>query len=121
MLLAHPDGAHGRKALAALDFYAHADLFMTPTAELADVVLPTASCFEREALKIGFEISEAAQSRVQLRSAVVLPRGQARPDTDIVFGLAARSLCGRQVLAGDRCCSRRRQEHVPAPAHRSCR
>ena len=42
MLLAHADGRHGRKALQALDFYAHLDLFMNPTAELADVVLPVA-------------------------------------------------------------------------------
>ena len=43
MLLALADGGHGRQALAALDFFAHADLFMTPTAALADVVLPVAS------------------------------------------------------------------------------
>jgi anaerobic selenocysteine-containing dehydrogenase len=96
MLLAHADGGHGRKALAALEFYAHADLFMTPTAELADVVLPVASCFEREALKIGFEISPEAQSLIQLRQAVVAPPGEARPDTDIVFDLAR-----RLGLAGD--------------------
>src|SRR5262249_61107360 len=40
MLLAHADPARGRAALSALDFYAHADLFMTPTAALADIVLP---------------------------------------------------------------------------------
>jgi anaerobic selenocysteine-containing dehydrogenase len=34
-------------ALKALEFFAHADLFMTPTAELADIVLPVASSFER--------------------------------------------------------------------------
>jgi anaerobic selenocysteine-containing dehydrogenase len=96
MLLAHADGGHGRKALAALEFYAHADLFMIPTAELADVVLPVASCFEREALKIGFEISPEAQSLIQLRQAVVAPPGEARPDTDIVFDLAR-----RLGLAGD--------------------
>jgi anaerobic selenocysteine-containing dehydrogenase len=90
MLLAHADSGLGRKALAALDFYAHADLFMTPTAALADVVLPAASCFEREALKIGFEIDEKAQAHVQLRRAVVPPPGEARSDTDIVFGLAQR-------------------------------
>ena len=40
MLMAHADGGHGRTALAALElFYAHADLFIIPTAELADVVL----------------------------------------------------------------------------------
>jgi anaerobic selenocysteine-containing dehydrogenase len=48
---------------------AHADLFMNPTADMADVVLPVASAFEREGLKIGFEISAQAQSLVQLREA----------------------------------------------------
>jgi anaerobic selenocysteine-containing dehydrogenase len=50
LLLAFSDPVKGRRALSALDFYAHADLFMNPTAELADIVLPVASCFEREAL-----------------------------------------------------------------------
>src|SRR5262249_58513867 len=62
MLLAQGDPVRGRAALAALDFYAHADLFMNPTAALADIVLPVASCFERDALKVGFEVSEEAQS-----------------------------------------------------------
>src|SRR6267154_1042066 len=88
LLLAQGDPVRGRAALAALDFYAHADLFMTPTAALADIVLPVASCFEREALKIGFEISEAAQSHLQLRQAIVAPPGQARSDTDFIFDLA---------------------------------
>src|SRR6266851_4467390 len=84
-----------------LDFYAHADLFMTPTAALADIVLPVASCFEREALKIGFEISAEAQSRVQLRQAIVAPPGEARSDTDVVFGLAARLGLGEHFWNGD--------------------
>src|SRR5262249_16285722 len=75
MLMAHADGRHGREALKALDFYAHADLFMNPTAELADVVLPVASAFEREGLKLGFEISQEAQSLIQLRPAIVAPGG----------------------------------------------
>jgi anaerobic selenocysteine-containing dehydrogenase len=90
MLLAHADGRYGREALRALDFYAHADLFMNPTAELADVVLPVASAFEREGLKIGFEVSHDAQSLIQLRTAVVPPPGEARSDTEIVFDLATR-------------------------------
>jgi anaerobic selenocysteine-containing dehydrogenase len=101
MLLGHADGGHGRKALAALEFYAHADLYMTPTAELADVVLPVASCFERDALKIGFDISPEAQSHVQLRQAIVPPPGQARPDTDIVFDLATRLGLGPLFWNGD--------------------
>ncbi|HEV2300309.1 MAG TPA: molybdopterin-dependent oxidoreductase [Stellaceae bacterium] len=101
ILLAHVDGGHGREALKALDFYAHADLFMNPTAEMADLVLPVASAFEREALKIGFEISEAAQSLVQLRPAVVPPPGEARPDTEIVFDLARRLGLAEQFWGGD--------------------
>ena len=36
LLVAHADGERGREALAALDFHVHADLFMNPSAEMAD-------------------------------------------------------------------------------------
>jgi anaerobic selenocysteine-containing dehydrogenase len=101
LLVAHADGLRGRDALAALDFYVHADLFMNPTAELADVVLPVASAFEREALKVGFEVSADAQSLVQLRKPVVAPRGEARSDTEIVFDLARRLGLGSHFWDGD--------------------
>ncbi len=101
MLLAHADSARGRAALEELEFYAHADLFMTPTAEMADVVLPVASAFEREGLKLGFEVSREAQSHIQLRPAVVPPPGEARPDTGIVFDLALRLGLGEQFWNGD--------------------
>ncbi|HTO65334.1 MAG TPA: molybdopterin-dependent oxidoreductase [Bradyrhizobium sp.] len=101
LLLAHADPAHGRAALASLDFYAHADLFMNPTAALADIVLPVASCFEREALKIGFETDEDAQSLVQLRSKIVPAPDQARPDTEIVFDLATRLGLAKEFWNGD--------------------
>jgi len=101
LLLAQADPVRGRAALSALDFYAHADLFMTPTAALADIVLPIASCFEREALKIGFEIDAEAQSLVQLRQPVVPPPGEARSDTDFVFDLAMRLGLGEHFWHGD--------------------
>ncbi|HEX7973895.1 MAG TPA: molybdopterin-dependent oxidoreductase, partial [Anaerolineales bacterium] len=101
LLLAHAGSLRGREALMALHFYVHADLFMNPTAELADIVLPVASVFERQALKIGFEGSQAAQSWVQLRPAAVEPRGEARSDTEIVFGLATRLGFGEQFWDGD--------------------
>ena len=78
--MAHGDSARGRDALAALDFFVHADMFMNPTAELADIVLPVTSAFEATALRIGFEVSEAAQSLVQLRQPLSAPRGEARSD-----------------------------------------
>src|ERR1700730_4241932 len=101
LLLAQADPIRGREALCALDFYAHADLFMTPTAALADIVLPIASCFEREALKIGFEIDAEAQSLVQLRQSVVPPPGESRPDTDFIFDLAVRLGLGEHFWHGD--------------------
>ncbi len=101
LLLSHADSKRGREALKALDFYVHTDLFMNPTAELADVVLPVASAFEREALKIGFEVSPEAQSLVQLRPRVVEPRGEARSDTEIIFHLAGRLGLGAHFWDGD--------------------
>jgi anaerobic selenocysteine-containing dehydrogenase len=101
LLLNHANGGYGRKAFKALEFFAHADLFMSPMAELADVVFPVAAAFEREALKIGFEISPEAQSLIQFRQAVVPPPGEARPDTAIVFDLAARLGLVDQFWKGD--------------------
>lgn len=101
MLLSQADPLRGRQALAALDFYAHADLFMTPTAALAEVVLPIASCFESEALKIGFEIDVDSRSLVQFRQAVVPPTGEARSDIEYVFGLADRLGLGKEFWKGN--------------------
>ena len=101
ILVAHTDAQRGREALSALDFYAHADMFMNPTAEFADVILPVASPFEREALKIGFDVSPEAQSLVQLRPPVVDPLGESRPDADIVFDLAQRLGLGEHFWDGD--------------------
>jgi anaerobic selenocysteine-containing dehydrogenase len=47
-LLTWPDANRTYAALSALDFLAVTDLFMTPTAELADIVLPAASWVEQD-------------------------------------------------------------------------
>jgi anaerobic selenocysteine-containing dehydrogenase len=101
LVMAHGDSARGRDALSALDFMVHADLFLNPTAEQADVVLPVASAFETEGLRIGFEVSEAAQSLVQLRRPLVPPRGESRSDLQIVFALAPRLGLGEHFWHGD--------------------
>ncbi len=101
LLLAHADARRGREALAALDFYVHADLFMNPTAELADIVLPVTSPFESEALAVGFEVSEQAASLVQLRRPVAARRGEARSDLEIVFALATHLGLGDEFWNGD--------------------
>ena len=36
----------------------HLDLFMNPTAEQADIVLPVTGAFEAEGLNVGFEVSQ---------------------------------------------------------------
>lgn len=101
LLLAHANVSRGRKALAALNFYVHADLFMNPTAEMADVVLPITSAFESEAVKIGFEISPEAQGTVQYRQRVAEPRGEARSDVQVVFEIATRLGLGDYFWDGD--------------------
>ncbi len=101
LVMAHGDSARGRDALTALDFFVHADMFMNPTAELADIVLPVASAFETEGLRIGFEISEAARSLVQLRPPLVAPRGESRSDLQIIFALATHLGLGEHFWHGD--------------------
>jgi anaerobic selenocysteine-containing dehydrogenase len=101
LLLAHADGARGHEALKALEFNVHVDLFMNPSAELADIVLPATSPFEAEGLKVGFEVSEDACSLVQLRLRLVEPRGEARSDIRIVFDLACHMGLGDLFWGGD--------------------
>jgi anaerobic selenocysteine-containing dehydrogenase len=100
-VMAHADSLRGREALRRLDFFVQAELFMTPTAELADLVLPVTTPFEAEALKIGFEYSQEAQSLVQLRQPLVAPRGETRSDLQIIFGLATRLGLGDHFSNGD--------------------
>jgi len=90
LLAAQPDTERATEALRALQFHAHADFFVNATARYADVLLPAATSWEREGLRTGFDVSLAGLKRVQLRPAVVAPRGEARSDTDIVMGLATR-------------------------------
>jgi anaerobic selenocysteine-containing dehydrogenase len=101
MLMAHGDSARGRAALENVDFHVHLDLFMSPTAEQADIVLPVTSPFEAEGLKVGFEISQEAQSLVQLRKPLVPPVGEARPDIEVIFDLATRLGLGEHFFGGD--------------------
>ena len=89
------------EALERLDFYVHADIYLNPTAEFADLVLPVNSAWEREALRIGFEITQDANALVQLRPPVVAARGESRSDGWIVFALAERLGLGDRFWGGD--------------------
>jgi predicted molibdopterin-dependent oxidoreductase YjgC len=79
-----PDREHCEKALKALDFLVVCDLFMTDTAQLADVVLPAAAWGEVDGTQTNTD------RRVQrLRKAVPSP-GDAMPDWWIISELAKR-------------------------------
>lgn len=99
--LTKPDTQHAETALRELDFFVMTELFMTPSAQEADLILPVASCWEREGLQSGFMVSEAAEHWLQLRPAVVAPHGMSRSDNEIIFALAQRLGLGGEFFAGD--------------------
>ena len=101
LLLSHADAARGAEALRHLEFHVQSDLYLTPTAAYADIVLPVASAWEREGLRVGFDLDQDACELVQFRPAVVKPRGEARADIDIVFDLAVRLGLGEHFWHGD--------------------
>jgi formate dehydrogenase major subunit len=80
-IVSDPDTHHIIKALESLEFFVVQDLFMTKTAEYADVILPAISYAEKEGT---FTNTERRVQRI--RKAVTL-EGDMRPDTDILIDL----------------------------------
>ena len=101
LLLSQPGGATARAALERLELLVYADLFLTPTAALADVVLPVSTAWEREGLRVGFGPTQAGESFAQLRRAAIAPIGEARSDTWIACELARRLGLGKELFDGD--------------------
>jgi len=99
--VSQPDSGRNRRALQALEFHVHCDLFMNPTAEMADIVLPANSPWERDSLRVGFEISQEAQELVQLRQRMIEPVGESRSDLEIIFDLACRVGHGTEFFDGN--------------------
>jgi formate dehydrogenase major subunit len=79
-----PNSNKVRKGLAALDFLAVQDIFLTETAEFADVILPASSYFEKTGTYTN------SDRRVQVGREVLPCPGEARPDWDIICDLATR-------------------------------
>jgi anaerobic selenocysteine-containing dehydrogenase len=100
-LVNHADSERGARALSNLRFFVHCDVMMTPTASLADIFLPVNTPWEREALRVGFEGSQAAASLVQFRQAVTQSAGESQSDAFIVFELAKRLGFGDLFWDGD--------------------
>ncbi|MFB6522088.1 molybdopterin-dependent oxidoreductase [Streptomyces sp. NPDC056401] len=101
LVVSQPDSDRTARALGALDFQVHLDLFHNPTSTSADIVLPVNSSYEHEALRFGFEVSHRAQEQVQLRPRMVEPQGESRSDTEFVFDLACRLGMGAEFFGGD--------------------
>jgi formate dehydrogenase major subunit len=82
--LSDPNINKVRKALAALDFLVVQDIFLTETAEFADVILPASSYMEKDGTYTNTD------RRVQLGRKVLDPPGQARVDWEVVQDIANR-------------------------------
>ncbi len=81
-MISDPNLNHVEQALKSLDFLVVQDIFLTETAQLADVVLPAASFAETQGTFTNTE------RRVLLVNKAIEPPGQARPDWEILCNLA---------------------------------
>ena len=78
------------EALRKLDFLAVTDIFMTPTAELADIVLPACTFLEKTryaTYSTHADHSWNVRSRIVLSPKVVEPLGESRSDWEILCEL----------------------------------
>ena len=82
--LSDPNINKVRKALAGLDFLVVQDIFLTETAEFADVILPASSYLEKDGSYTNTD------RRVQLGRKVMDPPGQARVDWEVIQDIAQR-------------------------------
>ena len=82
--MSDPDVSHARAALAKLEHLVVQDIFVTETANYADVILPAAAFYE----KTGTVTNTNRQ--VQMARAAITPPGQARADWAITVDLANR-------------------------------
>ncbi len=101
IITANPDSAMGREALSKLDFFVQVELFMSPPAQLADIVLPAASYWETWHVRVGFQHNVTDNCHVQLREAAVPPRYESKSDMEIIFDLARRLGLGDKFWDGD--------------------
>ena len=95
------DSRRAREAFRVLDFAVASELFMTPTAELCDYVLPATSFLEMDNVATGFEHRPAGKLHLQYRPRVIAPLGERRSDTWIIFELAKRLGLGDEFWQGN--------------------
>ncbi|WP_416838388.1 formate dehydrogenase subunit alpha [Haloferax sp. DFSO52] len=83
-VLSEPDIQEAERAIEELEFLAVQDIFLTETAEYADVVLPAASNAEK------YGTFTNTERRIQLVRPAVDPPGRAKTDLEILCELAER-------------------------------
>jgi formate dehydrogenase alpha subunit len=83
-LLSDPNAEHVRQALETLDFLVVQDIFLTETAQLANVVLPAAAWAEKEGT------FTSTGRRVQWSHRAIAPPGEALDDLWIISQVAQR-------------------------------
>ena len=85
-LLSLPDSKHTHLCLNELEYFVCADVFMTPTAELADIVLPAALWPEVDCV---FTMPEFSEHSILCQQSVARV-GQCRTDEEIFIGILGR-------------------------------
>ncbi|MBN1636690.1 MAG: molybdopterin-dependent oxidoreductase, partial [Deltaproteobacteria bacterium] len=88
-MMSDPDSTSIELALSNLDFLVVQDIFLSETAQLADVVLPAASFAEKSGTYTNTE------RRVQISEKAIDPPGQARADWEIICEVSR--LCGYEM------------------------
>jgi len=83
-MLSEPDLNHVREALARLELLIVQDIFLTETAQMADVILPATSFAEKDGTFTNTE------RRVQRVRKAIDPPGEARPDWEIIAEISKR-------------------------------
>ncbi len=81
-MVSDPDTRHVREALSRLDFLVVQDIFMTPTAELAHLILPGTTYAEKDGT------FTSTERRVQRVRKAIEPVGDSRPDWQILCDVA---------------------------------
>ena len=83
-MLSDPDINHVKKALDNLEFLVVQDMFLTETAQLADIILPAASYAEKDGTLT------ATDRRVQRIRKAIEPIGESKSDWQIICELAGK-------------------------------
>jgi anaerobic selenocysteine-containing dehydrogenase len=94
-LMMWPNSDRFADALGKLELFTTCDFFANPTVDVANVFFPAATSLERQALIV------APIGKVQYRPAAVPPRGEARGDTEMLFGMANALGLGGKFWDGD--------------------